>query len=108
MESQNSASFFAAMMAVIPADWKEESDRKEIPYIGYEIIMYDTLLFALLMESLLSYMEYFIEILSHYRYMLKFKKTQFLETPKEFFGVYVRNKGGTLAESKQSLFKAQE
>ena len=55
------------MMDIIQAKCKEEADSRDITYTGYEVIMDDTMLFALIFGALINYTEVIIYILSHHR-----------------------------------------
>ena len=73
--NKNYAPVFAVMMAFIQDKFHEEADRRDIPDTDSEVIMDGTMLFALLHVEIIKYMEVVLEIMIHYIYTLKLKKS---------------------------------
>ena len=63
------------------------------------------MLFLLLPEALQNYLEMVLDIMSHYRYTPKLKKTRF-GSSQDCFGIYGINKGNILVESTQAESEA--
>ena len=70
---------FVVVVVVIQDKLQEESDSREIPETGSEVILDEIMLFVLILAALLNYMKDFLEIISHYIFTLKLNKTRFLD-----------------------------
>ena len=63
-EEKNKASMFAYIMLVIQVEWFNYTDTKLTPDVGSEVIIGYIVLFAILLEAALNYLEVVLEFLS--------------------------------------------
>lgn len=78
--------------------------KRDIPNTGSEIIMNETMIFALLLSHLLHYLEVMLEVLFNYQCTVKLNKTRLLGPSQKLVGIDVKENSNTSVEVKRPVF----
>jgi hypothetical protein len=99
---RNAPGFYTCLMHILSAEWRAlfKSRYPDAKHTGDRVIIDDILLYAVVVQELLAYLECVLEICQKYRLSLKLTKCDFLKERVEYVGHDLTSEGNCPSKSK--------
>ena len=104
MGAQNSAPTFTSIMEVIRIEQNKVSDTNGVPDTVSEFIKDDIMIFVMILDALIKYLETVLKILCFYRFMMEIQKIKLQIPALDYVGIYFQYKGNAPEETKYPVF----